>query len=951
MKRLLIGEKNWTLITFFCLGLMVFHGTYAQKSHYNFKRLSTREGLSQSTVFSILQDRDGFMWIGTRTGGLNKYDGYSFTQYIKDADDPNTISGNEIISLFEDSKGTLWVGTRNGGLNRYHSDLDVFERYYFDENDTTSIADNTISDIYEDNDHRIWFATKMGLCSYNPAQNNFSRISQLNGMPIDYLSSICGVGEDLLCIGSKEGAILFNRKTNQLVKMFVHDENDVNSIGKGSVDNVLYDEQGRLWLTNRKSGLNRLDDINTGKFTRYTYNKDDEYGSINNIIRSLDQDREGNLWLGSKAGLAKLSVDQLDQQDPVFEYIRNNENDDRSLSQNSIYSFCEDRNGNFWIGTWSGGLNYLNNGVQKFKHYKHLLNDEATISNNLVSSFAHTKQGLWVGTEGGGLNLYDEQTQRFTAIRHDKGDSKSISSDHVQSMLIDSDGDLWIGTYDGLNLYDETAHSFSHYFKGASVYSITEGEIGELWIGCSNGLIKLLKSEMSSTKYDNPTKSPTGISENAVTTVFKDSDGEIWIGTRNGLNKYVDKTNSFQTYFHSDEDRSTLSHNFITTIAQDNDGNLWVGTFDGLNKLNVNKSTFVNYGKKEGLPDNVVSNLIFDEHNSLWLTTNKGLCKVSFDPSNDQKLTTRNYDLRDGLQDYEFIMNASYKAPDGRLYFGGINGFNVFDPNKMFDHKGIPKIAFTEFKIYNKDIEVGTKGSPLIKHISKTKKLSLSHSQSVITFGFVALNFTSSEKNEYAYKMEGFDEDWTYVGTKREAHYTNLPADSYIFRVIGSNNDGVWNEEGASIIVKIQPPWWATWWFRGVLILLAVWVGVWLYRYTSRKIKSDKLFLERKVAEATDEIKNQAKALLELNHNQESIIEERTNKIKEQNKKLIEYVFINSHLVRGPLSRVLGLLNLQKGGGQLNTEDTFKYIEDSIHEMDEVITKVAKKLEEEGYKA
>lgn len=857
----------------FYLFFAVLGISFAQQSKYNFRHLSIREGLSQSTVFSVLQDHNGFMWIGTRTGGLNKYDGYSFTQYIKDPDDPNSISGNEIIALFEDDNGIIWIGTRKGGLSRYNSETATFERYYYDDTDSTTIADNTVSDIYQDSDGKVWLATNAGLCLYNAEENSFVRIRIDNKDQFGYISSIEELDNRYLCLGLKQGLVLYDKNTNKIYRFFEYNKNDDTSIGKGPVDNLLCDQKGILWVSNRSSGFSRLEDVEAGRFKRFTNMDDSEYSKDANNIRTIEQDRSGNIWIGSKGGLAKLSSDQLYTQDPVFEYVRNNENDDRSLSQNSVYSFCEDVNGNFWIGTWSGGLNYLYNGKQKFQHYKHLVNNETTLSSNFVSCFTQTSEGLWVGTEGGGLNLYSEETQYFKAVKHDEVNKLSISSDHVKSMLVDSDGDFWIGTYDGLNLYDGNLN-FKRYFEGVSVYSIVEGESGEIWIGCSRELIRFDKSDMNTTVYKRSLKDKSNISYNGVTKIFKDSYGEIWAGTKYGLNRYDRSIDGFEKFFHSSDDRSSISHDFITTIGEDSNRNLWVGTLDGLNVFDREEKTFVTYSKKEGLPDNVISNLLFDKSGELWLTTNKGLCKLTFKEGTLNNIEARNYDLRDGLQDYEFIMNASYRRNDGSLYFGGINGFNVFEPSNIVNNSEVPKIALTNFKLFNKDVSVGGEDSPLTKHISKTKKISLKYDESVITFEFVALNYTSTEKNQYAYKMEGFDKDWIHTGTKREAHYTNLPADTYTFKVIGSNNDDIWNEEGTSIIVEVLPPIWATWWFRVIAILLVLILGIWLYIYKSRNIKLNELKLEQKVAEATNKVQIQNEALAKEHRYLEEAIKE-----------------------------------------------------------------------------
>jgi methyl-accepting chemotaxis protein/ligand-binding sensor domain-containing protein len=848
--------------------LMVAHlEVAAQKSLYNFQKFSVKEGLSQSTVFSITQDKSGFIWIGTRTGGLNKYDGYSFTQYSKDPDDSTSISGNEILSLFEDSKGYLWIGTRNDGLNRFNHATEKFERYYFDDNNENSISHNTINDFYEDVNGVIWIATNSGLCTYNSANNNFNRIknTMTNGGQFGYLSCVAGNRDDKLYVGSKSGIFVVNINSGQTIQSFIHDAADERSLSGENISEIIFDASGRLWAGTRDAGLNRLDNEQRGLFTRFVQQPKNEKGLLSNIIRTLTLDKNGNIWIAGKSGIDMLSTSQLNINQPEFVHIQHNENDESSLAQNSIYAFFEDRNGDFWVGTWSGGVNYLYNGSNKFDHYRHMLNNDATLSNNVVSSFAADDKGLWIGTEGGGLNYYNPDKHKFTSYNQEDGLFKGLLSDHIKSLLIDSDGDLWVGTFKDLHFLDKSKNKFIVTVAGISVYSFVEGAKGDIWIGSSQELIRLNKRDGSITKHPSG-ENQKSISSDAVYVLFKDDLGDIWVGTKFGLNRYNSRNGTFEKYFNSQKDKTSISDDVITAIKQDSNGNIWVGTTEGLNKYIRESNSFVRYGKKNGLPDNVISNILVDG-DELWITTNKGLCRVSTDNTDKDQLVVREYDLSDGLQGYDFNMNASFKSKNGTMYFGGTNGYNEFDAVRVVDNTSIPELVFTNFKLFNNEVIIGEADSPLSKHISQTEEITLKSYQSVMTIGFVALDFASSDKKKYAYMMEGFDGDWIQSGTRKEAYYTNLPAGSYTFRVKGSNSDGVWNEEGISLKVTVLAPWWATWWFKLLSVLFVLFALIVTYKWRTNQYKANRRYLELKISEATNEVKAQNEALAQEQDN------------------------------------------------------------------------------------
>jgi PAS domain S-box-containing protein len=840
---------------------------FSQTDRSKIEHISVNEGLSQSTVFCILQDSQGFMWFGTRTGGLNKYDGYSFTHYKKDPNAKYSIGGNELLSLYEDSKGIIWVGTRSEGLSKFDSQTERFYNYYFDEDDSNSISDNTINATCEDSRGRIWVGTNIGLCVYNSEKNNFTRFNNsLTDDAFGHILSIKNIGEDLILLASKSsGIFLFNTESGKIIKDFTHDSENSSSISDNYVTAILYDSKGRVWAGTRENGISRLNNLKSNEFTNFVNDINNKESLTDNIIRTLHEDKNHNIWIGTKEGLDLLSPEQQEKDNPVFIHFKNDVQNENSLNQNSIYSFCEDSAGNFWIGTWSGGINYLISENQKFEHFKHKNNNINSLSFDAVSSFAITDQGIWVGTEGGGLNLFNRNLNKFTHYRQDINDTNSLRSDHVKSLFVDKDGDLWVGTFNGLHLFDKGKGQFKHFLDGASIYSIEAGINDEIWIGSSKELYKLNKNTNKITTYRNSTVEESSISNNSINIVYKDKNNDLWIGTKRGLNYYNRADDNFTRYIYSRIDIKSISNDFVTSINEDYYGNLWIGTIDGLNRFDTATKSFVLYGEKDGLPDNVIYNILGDNRGNLWFTTNRGLTKLNSNlsaentvTSNNKKgLTIRNYDIGDGLQGNEFIMNSSYKSVDGEFFLGGTNGFNIFHPEQIKDNKQIPKVVISDFKLFNKSVEIGAKNSPLKKHISQTDRLKLNYKQSVFTFEFVALNFISPEKNQYAYKMEGFDDEWILAGNNRQASYTNLPAGDYIFKVKASNNDGIWNEEGTSIKLKVRPPWWKTIIFYLMVLALVSGAVYYFIKAREQQIKNDKKKLEEELKEGKQELEQQ----------------------------------------------------------------------------------------------
>jgi signal transduction histidine kinase/ligand-binding sensor domain-containing protein/CheY-like chemotaxis protein len=847
--------------------ILISNTTLAKNNKVAFQHFTVNEGLSQNSVLSITEDRQGFMWFGTRTGGLNRYDGYTFKTYKRQESDSSSISGNEIISLKEDHEGFLWVGTRGDGVCKYNPYTDKFTSYYQIPGDSTSFISNTVANIYQHNHAQMWFGTNHGLCYYSPNDDSFVRVKN------KFLANtkITAIAEsskpDFVWVGTTKEIFYYNLSNNQAIAKFPNKSASDKFFIKSEISSILEDKDGNVWIGTKQDGLHKLLSYKDGNFATYTHDQNNNTGLTSNTIRTLHQDEEGNIWIGTKVALEKLTPEQQSADHPEFIHYTEDGNK-HNLSQNSIFSFFEDTNNNYWIGTYSGGVNYLFAHESKFNHYYQNPKIETSITENVISSFAPNGNKLWIGTEGGGINLFNPQTEQ--SISYNSKKFTNLKSDHIKSLYIDKKGFIWIGTFKGLHVFDPYQKQIRFVVEG-NIYSIEEGNKNELWAGTTNGLIILNKNNFSFKKYKFTAEDSYSISDNNIRKIFKDSENNIWIATKKGLNVYDSDTDKFIRYAHEKGDTSSLSHSSVTSIGEDTLGNIWVGTLDGLNRFNKHTKTFTHYNEEHGIPGNVISNMIFDDDGFLWLTTIIGLAKLNPYFSNDTAQTTdlvlRIYDTSDGLYQGEFRQNASFKDSLGNIYLGGTGGFSVFNPNNLDENKSIPKVVFTQFKLFNKPVAIGAKSSPLQQTMSYTKEIVLNHKQSIFSIEFAALNYNHSAKNAYAYKLVGVDEDWVHIGNNRSVTYTNLPYGNYTFRVKASNNDNIWNQEGASLHLVILPPWWHTWTFRISLSLLFTLLVYLSFITYLKRAEMHQKNLEQEVQLRTNDL-SQSKCQLEKSHHE-----------------------------------------------------------------------------------
>ncbi len=832
---------------------------HAQEPVTQFEHITLDQGLSDNTVYSIIQDQNGFLWFGTQNG-LNKFDGYEitvfrhdpfdansvsndnagnlfidrlgiiwigtwgggldsynprtgqFTHYTNDPDKPNSLSYDRVQTIFEDQSGMLWVGTAGGGLNKFDRETEIFTSYKHNPADPNSLSNDRIWRIAEDNQGKLWIATSDGLNQLDPQTEQFTHFyhdpNQPRSLSHNLIRTLYVDKSDALWVGTEEGLNKFIPESNDF-DVFLNDPADPRSLGDNIINVIFEDSAGNLWIGTRSNGINRLD-RQTGTFTRYVNDPIDPNSLSYDDIRSIYEDESGVLWFATRGGGVNKFLPTSDK----FTLFTNHPNNPNSLNNNDVRSVYHDETGVIWIGTKGGGLNRFDPQTGEFTSYQ----GGDTLSSDDVYAIHKDKPGIfWLGMSGGGLVRFDPKSEGFTHFQHDPSNPNSLSSDDVYAIYEDRTGNFWIGTKGG-------------------------------------GLNKFNRDTGQFIRYQHDPSNPNSLSNDDVYAIQEDQAGNLFVGTYGGgLNVFNPDSGQFSVYQYDPENAGTLSDNSIFNIFEDKTGTIWISTANGgLNRFDPETDQFIRYTQEAGLASDVVYGIVEDDEGNLWLSTNKGISK--FDPKTNNFI---NYDASDGLERILYQQSGYHKSEDGELFFGGINGLIKFDPAKVKNNAHIPPIVLTGFSKLNEEIDFG-------QPIHEIDTIELSYEDDVFSFEFAALDYNNPDKNQYAYKLEGFDDDWIPAGSRTFATYTNIDPGRYTFRVKGTNNAGVWNEEGAFINIVITPPFWETWWFRTIVIATVLGLTFVGYKVRIKTMEAHRKNLEKQVQQRTVDLSEANSQLQDL---------------------------------------------------------------------------------------
>lgn len=779
-----------------------------------FHDIATAEGLSHTTVRRIIQDRHGFIWIGTQQG-LNRYDGYDFEIFNHFPDDPQSLSNDWIYDIFEDSQGRIWIAT-DGGMDLFEPKTKTFQRYRHIPGDPTSLPHNSVRTIFQATDGTLWIGTRRGLSRWD-GENSFTHLITFSQDSVNNsrpgVQSLAESKDGRLWVGSQHrGLSILDPKTGLIEEVDLQ-SNEKNIRDDRDIRSIMIDKSGLVWVGTNGNGIARIHPDN-GQVERLV--SDGSPGSLSsNRIRKIYQDSEQRIWVATEGGglnqwLPKIGSFKHYRHDPVNPF---------SISDDVVYEIMEDAGHVIWLGTFNGISNW-NSAVPRFTHIRRSDITDSSLSNNKISSFAESPDGrLWIGTMGGGVNRWDVETNSFEALQHEEGNPDSLGSDVVMSLLNDQQGRLWAGTMShGLSLFSAdtgSAKNFVHdpadssSISANAVSNILQDSKGRIWVATYGGGLNKFLEDGTFKRYTMDLGDTSDSSEKFLVDMEEGLDGNLWLGTDGaGLIQFNPDTEQITVMKHLPNDHNAISGDHIVSLLQ-TDSALWIGTRDtGLNRYA--NGEWEHFTRKGGLISNAIYGVLEDESGRIWVSHGKGLSM--YDPVTGQ---FTDYTTVHGLQGNDFNNGAFLRTRDGKLLFGGANGFNIFSPSEIRGNTYVPPIQLTRFTKFNQEFELEAPAHEVMR-------IDLDYSDYVVGFEFTALDFTDSKKNQYRYMLAGFDREWVSAHGIRQATYTNLDAGDYVFRVQGSNNDGVWNHNGLAIDVKVAPPVWATWWASVIYIAFAL---------------------------------------------------------------------------------------------------------------------------------
>ncbi len=810
---------NVFLLFFFVIFFLQLHKSNAVEvvNNLSFDFYSQEHGLSNNQIHCALQDKKGWMWFGT-SQGVCRFDGYRFTVFKNDPDDSTSLKGNLVRVIYEDHKGQLWIGTEDGGLNKFDRGQETFQHFFYYE-DPAPLKDVSVTSIQEDNQGNLWVGTETNLYLIEN-ENRLTEIKPSN-LPnfSEYFRVIRADQTGRIWIGTNTGLFIYHPATKLAEKVKFTE-----TLANEEIWEIVSDQEGTVWVGTYANGMYAVNSTSL-EAKHITIDPDNDRS---NTVRAILKDPSGKYWIGTRGGLYLY-----DKIKGITAKYYHDDLEPKSLVNNSVLCITRDANGNVWIGTRQG-LNLLIEGRINILGFKSLPGDNRYLNNSEIYSFWIDRKGdIWVGTENGGINILNRKTGRFSYLVPQKNNPNSLSSNCIKALMDDGKNNLWIGTYlGGLDVYNTQTGTFRHFKNDPSdpnslsdnrVWSLLRDSNDDIWVGTSRGIDKYNADTDGFVHYTNL------VSGQQVNWLSEDRDHCLWIGA-DGLIIYNPKNQDIIKFAES-----------TRCMLEDSKNRFWLTTLShGIALFSKTKGVIRYFNEKNGLANNQTLAILEDNEHYLWISTTNGLSK--FDPETKR---FHNFSTKNGFQNDQFTYRAAYKLPSGEMMFGGISGFNIFDPAKIKSGDYFSPIVFTDLKILNKSVRIGKDGnSVLTKSISETEKIELKYEQNSVALEFASFDYANIMGIQYSYYLEGFDKDWNEPSDNRVATYTNLNPGRYTFRVKTVSVDRQKSNTGPLLKITVLPPYWQTWWFRILIFLTILSLFYWLISFLQNreKLKNNLVF-------------------------------------------------------------------------------------------------------------